>query len=103
LNSDSKTNTTEREKRGKQHNKNEMMDNATKKKQTTKEYREKIRQRKIIHIPKRNDISLFQKQNCVEGLPIPIFQMIQEYCKQKDYRNLVNTNLSTFQPINGKL
>jgi hypothetical protein len=76
-----------------------MMDDVANKKQKTKEYRDKIRHRKVIQIPKRNDVSLFQKVNCVEGLPIPIFQIIQEYCNEKDYRNLVNTNLSTFQPI----
>jgi hypothetical protein len=69
------------------------------KKKKTKNSREKIQQRKIIQIPQRNDISLFQKLNCVEGLPTPIFQLIQEYCNEKDYRNLMNTNLSAFQPI----
>jgi hypothetical protein len=76
-----------------------MEDSIIHLKQKAKEYRKRIQQRKVIQIPKRNDISLFQKQNCVEGIPLPIFQMIQEYCNEKDYRNLVNTNLSTFQPI----
>jgi hypothetical protein len=71
----------------------------TNKYQAPKKSRKEVQSRKVIQIPKRNDISLFQKQNCVEGLPVPIFQMIQEYCKEKDYRNLMNTNLSTFQPI----
>jgi hypothetical protein len=75
------------------------MDKVPTEKQSSKEYREQIQQRKIIAIPKRNDLALFQKVNCVEGLAIPIFQIIQEYCNEKDYRNLVNTNLSTFQPI----
>jgi hypothetical protein len=76
-----------------------MMENVPTKKQKTKEYRERIQQCKIILIPKRNDVSLFQKVNCVEGLAIPIFQIIQEYCNENDYRSLMNTNLSTFQPI----
>jgi hypothetical protein len=28
-----------------------------------------------------------------------IFQFIQDYSQEKDYRNLMNTNLSTFQPV----
>jgi hypothetical protein len=76
-----------------------MPTNAEKRK-LLKAARERIRQRKVIIIPPKNDISLFQKQNCIERLPIPVFKMIQEYSgSEKDYRNLMNTNFSTFQPI----
>jgi hypothetical protein len=61
--------------------------------------RKKLQHRKVIEIPPKNDISLFQKQRCIESLPTPIFQLIQDYSKGKDYRNLMNTNLSTFQPV----
>jgi hypothetical protein len=78
-----------------------MPTNAEKRKsKKLKEARERIRQRKVIVIPPKNDISLFQKQNCIESLPIPVFKLIQEYSgSEMDYRNLMNTNLSTFQPI----
>jgi hypothetical protein len=56
--------------------------------------------RAVLTIPPRNDTSLFQKRgNCIEGLPLSIFQVIQEYSDPADYRSLVNSNLSTFQPI----
>jgi hypothetical protein len=78
-----------------------MPTNAEKRKRKKlKEARERIRQRKVIIIPPKNDISLFQMQNCIESLPIPVFKIIQEYSESEmDYRNLMNTNLSTFQPI----
>jgi hypothetical protein len=78
-----------------------MPTNAEKRKlKQLKEARERIRQRKVIVIPPKNDISLFQKQNCIESLPIPVFKMIQGYSgSETDYRNLMNTNLSTFQPM----
>jgi hypothetical protein len=43
--------------------------------------------------------SLFQKQRCIESLPTPLFQIIQIYSSETDYRNLVNTELSFFQSI----
>jgi hypothetical protein len=51
-------------------------------------------------IPPKYDTSIFQKKgDCIEGMPIPIFQIIQQYLDEQDYRDLVNSNLSTFQPI----
>jgi hypothetical protein len=43
--------------------------------------------------------SLFQKQRCIESLPTPLFQIIQVYSREMDYRNLMNTELSFFQSI----
>jgi hypothetical protein len=51
-------------------------------------------------IPPKYDTSLFQRKgDCIEGMPIPIFQIIQEFLNEQDYRDLMNANLSTFQPI----
>jgi hypothetical protein len=57
------------------------------------------RLRKVIEIPPKNDTSLFQKQGCIESLPTVILQFVQDYSEEKDYRNLMNTNSSTFQQI----
>jgi hypothetical protein len=55
---------------------------------------------KMVVIPARNDISLVQKRgNCIEGLPTALFQIIQDHLSKYDYCQLMNTNLSTFQPI----
>jgi hypothetical protein len=55
--------------------------------------------RRIV-IPTRNDTSLIQKRgNCIEGLATALFQIIQDYLSEYDYCQLMNTNLSTFQPI----
>jgi hypothetical protein len=40
-----------------------------------------------------------QKQGCLEALPVVLFQIIQEYSTETNYRNLMNANLSTFQCI----
>eukprot|EP01040_Poterioochromonas_malhamensis_P003991 gene3991-4270_t len=59
-----------------------------------------LKEKTYVPIPAKNDISLFQKSgNCIEGLPLPIFQIIQTYLNEIDYRDLMNCNLSTFQPI----
>jgi hypothetical protein len=51
-------------------------------------------------IPIKHDLSLFQKKSgCIEALPVQIFQMIQSYLNEREYRNLMNTNLSSFQLI----
>jgi hypothetical protein len=55
--------------------------------------------RRVV-IPARNDISLVQKRgNCIEGLATALFQIIQQFLSEYDYCQLMNTNLSTFQPI----
>jgi hypothetical protein len=60
----------------------------------------KLKAKKVTPIPPKYDTSLFQKKgNCIEGMPIPIFQIIQEFLNERDYRNLMNSNLWTFQPI----
>jgi hypothetical protein len=58
------------------------------------------RQVATFTIPPKYDTSLFQRKgDCIEGMPIPIFQIIQEFLNEQDYRDLMNSNLSTFQPI----
>jgi hypothetical protein len=60
----------------------------------------KLKAKKVVPIPPKYDTSLFQKKgDCIEGMPIPIFQIIQEFLNEQDYLDLMNTNLSTFQPI----
>jgi hypothetical protein len=60
----------------------------------------KLKAKKVIAIPPKYDTSLFQKKgDCIEGMPIPIFQIIQGFLIEQDYLDLMNTNLSTFQPI----
>jgi hypothetical protein len=60
----------------------------------------KLVAKKVVSIPLKHDTSLFQKKgDCIEGMPVPIFQIIQEFLNEQDYRDLMNTNLSTFQPI----
>jgi hypothetical protein len=60
----------------------------------------KLNAKNILPIPPKYDTSLFQKRgDCIEGMPIPIFQIIQEFLNEQDYRNLMNSNLSTFQPV----
>jgi hypothetical protein len=58
-----------------------------------------LSRRELIEIPVKNDISFVQKQHCIEAIPSAIFQIILEYSTEKDYRNLVNSNLATFQAI----
>lgn len=59
-----------------------------------------LKEKTYVPIPAKNDTTLFQKSgNCIEGLPLPIFQIIQTYLNEIDYRDLMNCNLSTFQPI----
>jgi hypothetical protein len=54
----------------------------------------------ILVIPPKHDVSLFQRRgNCIEGLPTQIFQVIKPFLSDKAYRDLMNTNLFTFQPI----
>eukprot|EP01040_Poterioochromonas_malhamensis_P013080 gene13080-14348_t len=51
-------------------------------------------------LPPRNDVSLFQKRgNCIEGLPLAIFLLVKSFLLPSDYRELMNCNLATFQPI----
>ncbi len=53
-----------------------------------------------IIIPAKNDLTPFQKSgSSIEGLPTPIFQIIQTFLCEADYRGLTNCNLATFQPI----
>jgi hypothetical protein len=60
----------------------------------------KLKAKKVIAIPVKYDTSLFQKKgDCIEGMPIPIFQFIQKFLNEQDYLDLMNSNLSTFQPI----
>jgi hypothetical protein len=60
----------------------------------------KLKEKKVIAIPPKYDTSLVQKKgDCIEGMPIPIFQIIQEFLDEQDYLDLMNSNLSTFQPI----
>jgi hypothetical protein len=55
---------------------------------------------KRVVIPPKNDTSLVQKRgNCIEGLATALFQIIQKFLTEYDYCQLMNTNLSTFQPI----
>jgi hypothetical protein len=53
----------------------------------------------LIEIPHKNNISFIQKQHCIEAIPSAVFQIILEYSKELDYRNLMNSNLATFQSI----
>jgi hypothetical protein len=56
--------------------------------------------KKVVPIPPKYDTSLFQRKgDCIEGMPIPIFQFIQQFLNEQDYLTLMNSNLSTFQPI----
>jgi hypothetical protein len=49
---------------------------------------------------RNNEVSRFQKGgHCIEGLPSSIFQVIQLFLKEVNYRNLMNTNLSTFLSV----
>jgi hypothetical protein len=60
----------------------------------------KLKAKQVIAIPPKYDTSLFQKKgDCIEGMPIPIFQIIQKFFNEQDYLDLMNSNLSTFQPI----
>jgi hypothetical protein len=60
----------------------------------------KLKAKKVIAIPPKYDTSLFQKKgDCIEGMPIPIFQIIQKFLNEQDYLDLMNANLLTFQPI----
>ena len=66
----------------------------------TRQQIQSVQDKKYITIPKRNNNSLFQKTSkCIEGVPLEVFMIIQKYLSEKDYRNLMNTNLSTFQSI----
>ncbi len=59
-----------------------------------------LKNRKYQVLPPKNDISLFQKRgDCIEGLPIAIFLLVKSFLKSSDYRELMNCNLATFQPI----
>jgi hypothetical protein len=59
-----------------------------------------LKEKKVVAIPPKYDRTLFQKKgDCIEGMPIPIFQIIQDFLEEQDYRDLMNANLSTFQPI----
>ena len=56
--------------------------------------------KRYLTIPDKKDLSLFQKSSrCIEGIPLAVFMMIQQYYSEKEYRNLMNCNLATFQPI----
>jgi hypothetical protein len=51
-------------------------------------------------IQSRRNCTLIQKRGgTVEEIPASLFQLIQEYLKENEYRNLMNTNLSIFQDI----
>jgi hypothetical protein len=54
---------------------------------------------KITHDGNHLQQQPVQKQDCLEALPVVLFQSIQEYSTETDYRHLMNTNLSTFQSI----
>eukprot|EP01040_Poterioochromonas_malhamensis_P000652 gene652-695_t len=59
-----------------------------------------LKNREYQVLPPKNDISLFQKRgDCIEGLPIAIFLLVKSFLKSSDYRELMNCNLATFQPI----
>jgi hypothetical protein len=60
----------------------------------------KLKAKKVIAIPPKYDTSLFQKRgDSIEAMPIPMFRIIQEFLNEQDYLDLMNSNLSTFQPI----
>ncbi len=59
-----------------------------------------LKSRNYQVLPPRNDVSLFQKRgNCIEGLPLAIFLVIKFFLLPSEYRDLMNCNLATFQPI----
>jgi hypothetical protein len=47
----------------------------------------------------RKSVSPCQRWSYIEALPEVVFRVVLDYSEEKDYRNLVNTNLSFFQPI----
>jgi hypothetical protein len=56
--------------------------------------------KKAVVIPAKSDLSLFQKRGgSIEVLPMSLFRIVQENLSQKDYQNLMNANLSTFQTV----
>jgi hypothetical protein len=51
-------------------------------------------------IPVKIDESLFQKRNgCIDAVPAPIFEIIQLFLNEHDYRELLNSSLLLFQSI----
>ena len=66
----------------------------------TRRQRAALKSKSYRPIPPKHDTSLFQKSgNCIEGLPLSIFLIIKDFLSIEDYRDLMNCNLSTFQPI----
>eukprot|EP01040_Poterioochromonas_malhamensis_P005943 gene5943-6390_t len=66
----------------------------------TRQQQSTLKEKAYEVIPPKYDTSLTQKAgNCIEGLPAAIFQFIQTFLSEKDYRQLMNSNLRTFQSI----
>jgi hypothetical protein len=46
------------------------------------------------------DSSPFQNTGgCLQAVPVSLFRIIQRYSRDKDYRNLINSDLSFFQGV----
>jgi hypothetical protein len=54
----------------------------------------------IFQLSPKYNISPFQSRSgCLQVVPVSLFRIIQNYSEEKDYRNLINSDLSFFQGV----